>query len=82
LDFDDKMIGGEGIEVDIDETKLGRRKYHRGYRMEGVWLLDVVERTPVRRVFLVPVTDRSSESLLQIISGHDRPGTIINTVMI
>jgi transposase-like protein len=79
LDFDNTIIGGEGIEVDIDETKLGRRKYHRGHRVEGVWIVGGVERTPERRVFLVPVTDRSSESLLQIISAHVRPGTIINT---
>ena len=30
-------IGGPMVEVEIDESKFRRQKYHRG-RMEGVWL--------------------------------------------
>jgi len=55
LEVEDTMIGGEGIEVEIDETKLGKRKYHRGHQVEGVWILAGVERTPKRRAFLVHV---------------------------
>jgi hypothetical protein len=32
--------------VEIDESKLGKRKYHRGHRVEVVWVLRMVERTP------------------------------------
>ncbi|KAG1135447.1 hypothetical protein G6F37_013960 [Rhizopus arrhizus] len=38
------MFGGPGVDhVQIDESKLGKRKYHRGHRVEGVWVLGMVE---------------------------------------
>ena len=36
--------------IEIDETKLGKRKYNRGHRVEGVWILCGVERTEARAV--------------------------------
>ena len=33
------MIGGEGIIVEIDESKFGKRKYHRGRIIDGVWVV-------------------------------------------
>lgn len=38
-------IGGPGIEVEIDEIKMGKRKYHREHHVEGVWVVCGVERT-------------------------------------
>ncbi|KAI6224652.1 hypothetical protein M3Y95_00775400 [Aphelenchoides besseyi] len=32
-------IGGPGIVVQIDETKVGNRKYNRGKRVHGHWLI-------------------------------------------
>jgi hypothetical protein len=29
-------IGGNDIVVEIDETRIGRNKYHRGHYVEGV----------------------------------------------
>src|SRR5947207_2250924 len=38
LDDEDCQIGGEGVIVEIDEIKMGKRKYNRGHRVEGVWV--------------------------------------------
>lgn len=79
LEFEDTIIGGEGITVDVDETKLGRRKYNRGHRVEGVWVVVGIERTPERKVFVIPVENRNREVLERIIKNHVLPGSLINT---
>ena len=48
LDTDDMIIGGEGIIVEIDESKFGKRKYHRGHQVEGVWVIGGVEEWSVQ----------------------------------
>jgi hypothetical protein len=39
LDITNCMIGGPGVIVEVDESKLGKRKYHRGHAVEGVWIV-------------------------------------------
>jgi transposase-like protein len=73
------MIGGEGIVVEIDESKLGKRKFHRGHRVDGVWLLGGVERTAEKRTFFAHVADRSSATLLTLIARYVHPGSIVYT---
>ena len=73
------IIGGDGIIVEIDEAKLGKRKYHRGHRVEGVWIVSGIERTPQKRVFAVPVETRDAETLMSIIRAHVAPGSIVHT---
>jgi hypothetical protein len=72
-------IGGEGIVVEIDESKFGKRKYHRGHRVQGVWVVGGVERTPERRMFAISVQDRSKETLNDIIEAYVLPGSIVHT---
>lgn len=79
VEFEDVVIGGKGIIVEIDETKLGKRKYNKGHWVEGVWVLVGVERTPEKRIFAIEVPDRSAETLLTIIQTHVKEGSIINT---
>ena len=33
-----EKIGGNGVEVEIDESKFGKHKYYRGHRVEGQWV--------------------------------------------
>lgn len=81
IEEEDVVIGGPDVVVEIDETKLGKRKYNRGHRVEGVWVLVGVERTSERKLFAVHVENRSSVTLNRIICEHVIPGSIINTDM-
>jgi transposase-like protein len=79
LDLADAPIGGEGIIVEIDESKFGKRKYNRGHRVEGIWVVGGDEITPQRRMFAVSVQDRTADTLGAIIQEHVLPGTIVRT---
>lgn len=79
LDDKDTIIGGPGVTVEVDESKLGKRKYHRGHRVDGVWIIVGVEKTEARKLFIETIQDRSAGTLLEVISRHVLPGSIINT---
>lgn len=74
-----QKIGGEGIIVEIDETKLGKRKYNRGHFVEGVWVIAGVERTSTKKMFAVEVEKRDSATIKEIIKKHVHSGSIIYT---
>lgn len=42
LKEEDTIIGGNGIVVEVDESKFSKRKYHRGHAVDGAWILGVV----------------------------------------
>ena len=67
LNDEDSIIGGSGIIVEIDETKLGKRKYNGGHRVDGVLVLVGIERTNERRMFVKRVEDRSASTFEEII---------------
>ena len=69
-------VGGVNKIVEIDESKFGKRKYHRGHRVEGQWVFGGVERDS-GRCFLIPVEKRDKETLLNIIKEWIAPGTTI-----
>jgi len=71
-----QMVEGHGVCVEIDEAKLGKRKYNRGRWIDGTWVFGGFERGS-SKCFLVPVPDRRSETLLDIIKTWIRPGTTI-----
>ena len=71
-------IGSPGIIVEIDESKFGKRKYHRGHQVEGVWVVGGVERTTEKRIFIVPVESRDQVTLLELIDQFVEPGSIIH----
>ena len=40
-------IRGPGKTVQIDESKVGKRKYHRVHRVEGQWVFGGIEEDTV-----------------------------------
>ena len=70
------VIGGPGVEVEIDESKFGRRKYHRGRDVEGHWVFGGTKRI-TGQSFLVEVEKRDAATLLPIISQYIRPGSVV-----
>ena len=76
LETNSEQIGGPGEIIEIDESKFGKRKYHRGKRVEGVWVFGGIERSS-KKYFMQCVTDRSAATLIPIIIWHVKPGTTI-----
>ena len=81
LSEEGRFIGGQGIVVEIDETKLGKRKCHRGHRVDGVWVLVGIEKKEDGRIFLVQLEDRSALTLTRIVQEHVHPDSTIVTDM-
>ena len=71
-----EKIGGPNKTVEIDESKFGRRKYHRGYPVKGQWVFGGLERDS-GRTFLVPVPDRTADTLVTTIHDWIEPGTTV-----
>jgi transposase-like protein len=73
-----EKISGANKSVEIDESKFGRRKYHRGHPVKGQWVFRGVERES-GKTFLVPVPDRTADTLKAVIAAWIEPGTkVIN----
>ncbi len=74
--FSKLKIGGPGKIVEIDEAKIGHRKYNKGRILEGQWIFGGIERNS-RKIFLVPVKNRNSKTLLRLIRKHIALGTTL-----
>jgi hypothetical protein len=79
-------IGGPGVEVQIDESKFGKRKYNRGKRIQGTWVFGGVEilyhdngRAYAGRCFAVAVPDRTRATLLPLLRQFVEPGSHISS---
>jgi len=70
------VIGGPGTEVEIDESKFGRRKYNRGRIVDGHWVFGIMERL-TGECFLVEVEHRDAATLLPLIQQYIRPGSVV-----
>lgn len=68
--------GGEGKTVQIDESKFGKRKYHRGHHVEGQWVFGGIE-SDSRKCFMAAVEKRDEETLLPITQRWIKSGTTI-----
>lgn len=52
-----EKLGGIDKVVEIDESKFGKRKFHRGHKVDGTWVFGGFERDS-GRIFMVCVEDR------------------------
>ena len=75
VEEDEGQIGGENVIVEIDESKFGKRKYHRGHHVEGVWVIGGVERSVERRVFAEIVEKRDAATLVDVVRRRVAPGS-------
>jgi len=75
------LLGGVGEIVEIDECKVGRRKYERGRIIEGSWILGMIHRgNPANyQLEICPNNKRDKDTLLVLIQKHVTPGTEIHT---
>jgi len=71
-----EKIGGPNKTVEIDVSKFGRRRYHRGHPAKGQWVLGGVERES-GTTFLVPVPDRTADTHSSVIRAWIEPGTTL-----
>jgi ISXO2-like transposase domain len=79
LEPDDSFIGGPGVVVEVDESKFGKRKYNRGKHVEGAWVIGGIERTLEGKFFAEVVERRDSETIVDVLSRHLLPGTILHS---
>jgi hypothetical protein len=52
-------------------TQFGKRKYNRGARRDGQWIIEGAERGNVNQIFLKVVPDRMKETLVNLIFQHN-----------
>ena len=71
-----EKIGSPGKLVQIDESKIRKRKYHREHVVEAQWVFGGIEGDS-RKSFIVTVEDRSEDTLLTLIKEWIAPNTII-----
>ena len=76
INTENEQIGGPGVEIEIDETKFWKRKYHRGKRVDGVWVFGGIARHS-KKCFFEIVEERSAARLIPIIKRYVKPGSII-----
>ena len=79
MDEADTIVDGEGIEVQVDESKFGKRKYHRGHRVEDAWVMGGVELTQDRKMFAKVIEKRDQGTILDVLSNHIHPGSVLIT---
>jgi transposase-like protein len=73
-----EKIGGPNKIVEIDESKFGRCKYHRGLPVNEQWVFGGVERE-TGKTFVVPVPDRTADTLMAVIDTWIETGTTVTS---
>lgn len=71
-----QTIGGPNTIVEIDEAAFGHRKYNRGREIATQWVFGGIQRG-TRHMFFELVSDRTQETLMEIIHRRILPGTTV-----
>ncbi|XP_011701566.1 PREDICTED: uncharacterized protein LOC105458165 [Wasmannia auropunctata] len=61
-----QKLGGPGRTVEIDEAKIGRRKYNYSRFIQSNWVFGGFERES-KKIFIAPVQERTEQALLACI---------------
>ena len=72
-------MGGPGVEVEINESKFGKRKCRRGWQVEGRWVFRCKEKNDKSKTFMVPEDNRKKKALIPTIQKYIKPGSIIHS---
>ena len=80
LNRDNLILGGPGVEVQIDESMFLRVKHNRGkdLKRQQIWVFGLIDVETNKVLFLV-VPSRDAVTLLNIIYKHVAPRSIINS---
>ena len=76
----DGKIGSVGMNVEINKSNFGKRKYQRGRMIEGQWVLRGICQETLE-IFLIafPENKRDCQTLEPLILQHVAPGSTIIT---
>jgi transposase-like protein len=80
-------IGGRNKIVEMDETKIAKRKNNRGHKVEGAWVIGGIERSILKnkikdenkKLFILPIETRDSINIDKIVKKYIKKGTTIYT---
>ena len=67
---------GIGVIVEIDEAKIGKRKYNRGRAVDGQWIFGGIERGS-DKLFIECVDKRDHDTLIPLIQKYILPGKVL-----
>jgi hypothetical protein len=78
IENDEIKVGGEDVEVEIDESHLFTRKYHRGAILtsQSIWVFGIIERLS-KKIFIQVVEKRDAATLNSVAQERILPGTKI-----
>ena len=70
------MIGGDGLEVVINESKFGHRKQNVGRIVDGTQIFGAIEKDSAQ-CFFDTILVRNKVTLLEVIKTQIKPNIII-----